>query len=204
MSITTVALLEFLRRHRYGVEASHGANGPPQAALIGFVINENFELFFDSFDSTRKVANLRRDPHVAFVIGGHEAGDERTVQYEGEVDEPTDAELEHLKRCYFAVHPDGLRRSKLAGITYFRVRARWIRYTDFNAIPPEIVVFNDADLSVDKSLAGSSPTKPYTEMREPWQPDIERAPVFHSFANPRGFVDAPDSPSLERPKSDTA
>jgi len=202
MSITTVALLEFLGRHRYGVEASHGANGPPQAALIGFVINEKFELFFDSFDSTRKVANLRRDPRVAFVIGGHEAGDERTVQYEGEVDEPADAELEHFKRCYFAVHPDGLRRSKLAGITHFRVRARWIRYTDFNVVPPEIVVFNEADLSVDKSLAGNSPTKPYTKMSEPWQPNIERAPVLHSFANPRSFGDAMDSPPLGRLKND--
>lgn len=146
MSMTQDALLEFLRIHRYGVQASRSVEGAPQAALVGFVVNDRLELFFDSFDSTRKVANLRRDPHIAFVIGGYTLGDERTVQYEGEVDVPAGAELQQFKREYFAVHPDGLRRSKLAGITYFRVRPRWIRYTNFNVVPAEIVVFEGAAL----------------------------------------------------------
>ncbi len=96
MSMTKAALLEFLRLHRYGVEASYTTEGPPQAALVGFVVNAGLELFFDSFDSTRKVPNLRRDPRIAFVIGGY-TGDRRTVQYEGEVDVPTDAELEQFR-----------------------------------------------------------------------------------------------------------
>ena len=74
--------------------ASHAAEGPPEAALVGFLVNNRLELFFDSFDSTRKVANLRRDPRIAFVIGGYTIGDERTVQYEGVVDVPTGAEFE--------------------------------------------------------------------------------------------------------------
>jgi hypothetical protein len=40
------------------------------------------------------------------------------VQYEGVVDVPTGAELQQFKRDYFAIQPDGLRRSKLPGITY--------------------------------------------------------------------------------------
>jgi general stress protein 26 len=184
MSITKAALLEFLRLHRYGVEASQTAEGPPEAALVGFVINERLELFFDSFDSTRKVANLRRNPRIAFVIGGYELGDNRTVQYEGEVDLPTGAELEHFKRDYFAAHPDGLRRSKLPGITYFRVRPHWIRYTNINVVPAEIVIFEGANLDTDNSAMEHTTATPY-EMREPWQPKIQREPMFNAFANPR-------------------
>jgi general stress protein 26 len=182
--MTKTDLLEFLRLHRYGVEASHPVEGAPEAALVGFVVNARLELFFDSFDSTRKVANLRRDPRIAFVIGGHTPGDQRTVQYEGEVDVPTGIELEQFKSDYFALHPDGLRRSQLSGITYFRVRPRWVRYTNFNVAPAQIVVFVGAALSTDDSAEEHAIATPHTQMREPWQPNIKREPVFNAFANP--------------------
>ena len=108
MSMTRADLIEFVRLHHYAVVASNTVQGPPEAALVGFVVNDRLELFFDSFDSTRKVTNLRRDPRVAFVVGGYTIGDERTVQYEGEVDAPTGTELEQFKSSYFAVHPDGV------------------------------------------------------------------------------------------------
>lgn len=202
MSMTKAALLEFLRLHRYGVEASRTVEGPPEAALVGFVVNERLELFFDSFDSTRKVANLRRDPRIAFVIGGYELGDNRTVQYEGEVDEPTGAELEHFKRAYFAAHPDGLRRSKLPGITYFRVRAHWIRYTNFNMSPAQVVVFEGAALRAASQAIEDVTAAANPQVMKPWQPRIEREPVFNAFANPRargGELDNP--PQLQQPDS---
>ena len=185
MSVTTAGLLEFINLHRYGVEATHAADGPPQAALVGFVVNESFELFFDCFDSTRKVANLRRDPRISFVIGGQAVGDERTVQYEGVVDVPMGAMLEDFKRRYFAVLPDGLRRSRLPGITYFRVRPRWIRYSDLNAFRAEIVVFEGDALHTARDSTESAPATPYVTLKEPWQPKIERDAVFNAFANPR-------------------
>jgi hypothetical protein len=48
------------------------------------------------------VQNLRRNARIAIVIGGLDAGDERTVQYEGVADEPTGADLERLKECCFS------------------------------------------------------------------------------------------------------
>jgi general stress protein 26 len=185
MSMSKTALLEFLRNHRYGVEASNSKEGPPEAALIGFTVNERLELFFDSFDSTRKVANLRRDPRIAFVIGGHAPGDARTVQYEGAVDLPTGAELELFKSDYFAVHPDGVRRSTLPGITYFRVHPRWIRCTDFNVAPAQIVVFEGPDLGADDGAEKPAVAMPYAQVKEPWQPNIEREAVFNAFADSR-------------------
>lgn len=147
MPVTKSMVLDYLRLHRYGVEASMGAEGAPEAALVGFVVNDRFEFFFDSFDSTHKVANLRKDPRIALVIGGHTIGDERTVQVEGVVDVPSGDELLEYQKHYFAILPDGRRRSKLPGITYFRVRPRWLRYSDYNVTPPLIVQFEGAALS---------------------------------------------------------
>jgi hypothetical protein len=199
MSITKAALVDFLRLHRYGVQASHAIDGSPQAALVGFAVNDQLELFFDCFNSTRKVANLRRDPRIAFVIGGHTPGDERTVQYEGEVDVPTGAEFEQFKRIYFAVHPDGLRRSKLSGITHFRVRPRWIRYTDLNAIPAQIVEFKGAALTADHGPEVHGPQEPaaaspYAQRKEPWRPKIESEPLFNAFTNPRTHTGELENP----------
>lgn len=96
---------------------------------------------------SRKVANLRRNPAVAFVVGGTTPGDERTVQYEGVADEPSGAELRRLKELYFDVFPEGRRREAWPGITYVRARPTWIRYVDFNQDPPDLVEFDQYQLT---------------------------------------------------------
>jgi uncharacterized glyoxalase superfamily protein PhnB len=192
-TVTKGELLDYMRVHRYGVEATVTAQGAPQAALVGFVVNDQLELFFDSFASTRKVANLKRDSRMAFVIGGHTLGDERTVQYEGVVDSPSGAELDAFKDAYFALHPDGIRRSRLAGISYFRVRPRWIRYTNFNAAPPQIVVFEGAVLSAHPQEHGAPAVSHYTQLKAPWQPKVDRDREFNAFSSSTRASEAAES-----------
>jgi hypothetical protein len=139
-------LLQFLRSHSLAVEASISAGERPEAAVIGIVVTDDFNVFFDSADVSRKVQNLRHNPKIAFVIGGLTAGDERTAQYEGVIDEPVGAELERLKEIYFGQFPDGRERQKLPGIAYMRARPIWIRYSDYNQTPPLIVEFNFAGI----------------------------------------------------------
>jgi hypothetical protein len=136
-SMKRAELLTFMRGERYAVQASMGAAGP-QAAVVGIAVGDDFELAFDTIETTRKGQNLRRDSRIAFVIGGRE-GDERTVQYQGIADEPTGEELALLKRLYFGRFPDGPTRESWEGITYFRVRPTWLRYSDFNQNPALIV-----------------------------------------------------------------
>jgi uncharacterized pyridoxamine 5'-phosphate oxidase family protein len=135
-------LLQFLRSQSLAVEASVSLTGTPQAAVIGFIVTDDFNIFFDSVDASRKVQNLRHNPKIAFVIGGLIGGDERTAQYEGLTDEPGGVELERLKEIYFNQFPDGRERQKLPGIVYIRARPIWIRYSDYNQIPPLIIEFN--------------------------------------------------------------
>ena len=117
-----------------------------QAAVVGIAVTDRFEIVFDTLASSRKAVNLRWNPKLAFVIGGLIAGDERTVQYEGIADEPTGVELERIKQVYYSVYPDGRSRLSWPGIMYVRVRPMWLRYSDYNLDPPQIVEFSAEQL----------------------------------------------------------
>ena len=121
-------MLQFLRRHRYAVQASTAADGAPQAAVVGIAVTDQLEVVFDTLGTSRKAKNLRREPRVALVVGWDE---EQTLQLEGIADEPTGDELQHLKRVYLAIFPDGTEREQWPDITYVRIRITWARYSDF-------------------------------------------------------------------------
>jgi hypothetical protein len=143
--MTKTELLEFMRAHRVAVQASVSSVGGAQAAVVGIGVTDDLEIVFDSVDTTRKVQNLRQNQRIAFVIGGLAPGDERTVQYDGIADEPLGPELEKLKAVYYAAHPDGPDRLSWPGLVYVRARPTWIRHSDFNKNPPEIVEFEFRD-----------------------------------------------------------
>lgn len=127
-------LLRFLRDHRLAVQASVAPNGAPQAAVVGYAVSDDLEIVFDTVESTRKYHNLSTDPRIALVIGWGEV----TAQIEGLVDFPQGPDLEHLREVYFAAYPDGRDRLAWPGITYVRVRPRWVRFSDFSQEPPAI------------------------------------------------------------------
>lgn len=135
-------LLEFLRKHSLGVLATVSQDGEPEAAVVGVAFTDELEIVFDTMSDTRKAVNLRRSPKIAFVVGWDE---EITVQIEGLADEPYGEELERLKESYFRVFPEGRERQHWKGLTYFRVRPYWARYSDFNP-PAKTIEFTRSDL----------------------------------------------------------
>jgi general stress protein 26 len=139
--MTRIDLLAFMREHQMAVQASVSSSGGPQAAVVGIVVTDELEIFFDTLATSRKAKNLRGNPRFALVIGGAAKGEERTVQYEGVADEPLGAELVRLKNLYFHHFPDGRDREALPDITYVRVTPTWIRYSDFSRDPWDIVEF---------------------------------------------------------------
>lgn len=132
-------LLAFMRAQKWAVQASVSDGNTPQAAVIGVAVTDSFELVFDTIGDTRKAKNLRANPAIAVVLGWDE---EQTVQYEGIADEPARSDLARVKRVYLERFPDGVERQKWPGIAYFRVRPKWIRYSDFRGSAPAIVVFD--------------------------------------------------------------
>jgi pyridoxine/pyridoxamine 5'-phosphate oxidase len=129
-----------MRAQKYAVQASVAGEGSPQSAVVGIAVSEAFEIVFDTLGTSRKAANLRGNPRIALVIGGLD-GNERTVQYEGVADEPSGADLDRVRELYFQRFPDGRERLAWPGITHFRVRPKWIRYSDFGQNPPLVVEF---------------------------------------------------------------
>ena len=141
--MTRTELVAFLRRYRLAVQASVAPDGSPQAAVVGFAVSDTLEIVFDTTEETRKARNLRADPRIALVIGWD---DERTAQIEGLADFPVGAELERIRACYFAAHPDGRARLAWPGITHVRVRPSWVRYSDFTRDPSLVVEIRAPDL----------------------------------------------------------
>jgi len=62
-------LLRFLRKHKLGVLSTVSAAGEPEAAVVGVAFTDELEIVFDTLETTRKAANLRRSPKIAFVVG---------------------------------------------------------------------------------------------------------------------------------------
>jgi hypothetical protein len=125
------------------------SEGGGQAAVVGYGVSDELEVVFDTLGTTRKMANLRRDPRIALVVGWDE---EQTVQIDGVADEPTGTELERLKKVYFAAYPDGPERQMWKGITYVRVRPTWVRYSDFRP-GGGIVELSETELRGQQPLA---------------------------------------------------
>lgn len=144
--LTRSSLLDFIRGHRYAVEASVAAAGGLQAAVVGIVVSDAFEVVFDTLETTRKAQNLALDPRIAFVIGGVLDGEERTVQYEGMADRPAGAELRTAQELYFDTFPDGRERLAWPGLIHLRVRPRWLRYSDYRSVQPFIAEFSGPEL----------------------------------------------------------
>jgi hypothetical protein len=142
--MTPADLLTFVRRSKLAVVSTTSSAGAPQAAVVGIAVTDALEIVFDTLETSRKAVNLRRDARIALVIGWDE---EQTVQCEGIADEPAGAELERIKAVYIATFPDGVARQSWPGLTYFRVRLGWARYSDFRTPDSMIVELGEAALS---------------------------------------------------------
>lgn len=136
--MTKTDVYHFLAKETLGVLGTLSAEGRPQSALVGVAVTPQLEIVFDTVKSSRKYRNLTMNPAASFAIGW--AG-ECTVQLEGDAHQPEGSELELYQQVYFARWPDGPARLSWPGITYFVVRPRWIRYSDFNQRPPLIEEF---------------------------------------------------------------
>lgn len=134
-----------MRGHKLAVQASISTAGAPQAAVVGIVVGDELEVFFDTLASSRKYRNLRRDPRLALVIGW-DLEEACTLQFEGLADEPEGDELERLKQRYFASFPDGVARQALPDIAYVRVRPTFLRFNNFRGTEPKILELDRAAL----------------------------------------------------------
>jgi hypothetical protein len=130
--MTADDVFRFMQNKRLAVISTTNAAGGPEAALIGFAFDAAVGIVFDTSTSSRKARNLRAQPLAALVIGWD---DEMTLQLEGVATEPTGDALSAAKALYFDLWPDGRLRESSRDITYFVVKPRWMRFSNYSASP---------------------------------------------------------------------
>ena len=131
-------VFQFLDTCTLGVVSTLAADGAPQSALVGIAVTPELEIIFDTVEKSRKFANLMRDPRASLVAGWQ---GEVTVQLEGTARRISSTELGPYHAAYFKKFADGPSRLKWAGIAYFVITPHWVRYSDYNQSPPELVDF---------------------------------------------------------------
>jgi pyridoxine/pyridoxamine 5'-phosphate oxidase len=117
-----------LRKAEGGVISTVAKNNRPESAFIYIAVTPELEIIFETLITSRKYVNIGDNPYAAFVA---DAGDARTIQMEGVVDEPVEIDLESLKRLYYEFCPQNLSHRHWPGLTYLRLRPRWIRFSDY-------------------------------------------------------------------------
>ena len=136
--MTKADIYQFISKQKLGVLGTLSSGGIPQSALVGIAVTPELEIIFDTVKGSRKVLNLMSNSGCSFVVGWT---GEITVQYEGQAHQPEGAALAHYQEVYFARWPECRSHLSWPGITYFVVRPRWIRYSDFDQNPPFIEEF---------------------------------------------------------------
>ncbi len=122
------SFVSYVRSRRSGVLASLGPDGGPQAAYLAVTATDAGEVVLDARASSRKVANLSRDPRVALTVGG---ADGTTLQLQGVADVPVGADRERCAAAYAATFPQFATSLDDPGIVVVRVAVTWARYGDF-------------------------------------------------------------------------
>ncbi|MEL7974988.1 pyridoxamine 5'-phosphate oxidase family protein [Isoptericola sp. F-RaC21] len=118
-----------------GVVSTLGPDGGPQAAYLTLAVTASGELVFDAREASRKVANVRRDPRVAVVVGGPGG---TTLQLEGVADVPVGVDRERCAVAYGSTFPQFAASLADPGIVVVRVQVRWARWGDYRTSPPVV------------------------------------------------------------------
>jgi len=131
-------LIAFIRADGDAVVSTIGPDGAPQAAYLSITATDRGELVFNARGGSRKIANLRRDPRIAVVVGGAE---KTTLQLQGtaEVLDPGSDEAARAAAAYGEAFPwfrESLTRSEFELVL---VRPEWARFGDYREGPPVVV-----------------------------------------------------------------
>lgn len=106
-----------------------------ESALIAFTQNENLELYFMTFCTSKKYANLQNNRSVSLVIGFEYT----TIQYEGIACPLIEDDVQE------ALHAFSIKETPCSSdflndprARFFKVVPKWIRYSDYTICPAEI------------------------------------------------------------------
>ena len=123
--------LLFLRSQKLAVVATCGSyTKSPESALIAYCEDDELCLYFQSGKATRKVQNIKVNPHVSFVIGLDMGL--VTMQYEGHA-QPIFAQeaLEACKALFLEKKSPTNAKYFNEDTIFYKVTPTWIGFSDY-------------------------------------------------------------------------
>ena len=144
-------ILQFINQHDLCVLSTVSPENLPESAVIKFVITDNFEIVFNTYNTYRKYKNMQQNSNVAVVIGGEKG---ITVQYEGKSVELQGKELERYQEIFHQKHSKSKWHTH-PQTRFFKIIPTWLRYSDVRDFEKrKIIEIKDFEFLSEKKING--------------------------------------------------
>ena len=138
MDVNKKQILDFANKYKLCVLATCD-NNVPESALVDFVMTDGFEIIFNTYTTSRKYKNLKKNSIISIVVGfGEEL---KTLQFHGVAKELEGHQVEDVIKKYGS-KAGFSRQWKIKDMRYFKVKPTWINLSDFSQYPPKEIEFN--------------------------------------------------------------
>ncbi len=124
---------EFLNHFETCVVATVGNDEQPEAATVGFSVDDDFRLMIATNEKTRKAANIAVNNKIALVVG---FDGPKTVQLEGVVEKVNQTEYQDRINLHFERVPAAKKFAGESGQNYYLIIPTWLRFTNYTQDPP--------------------------------------------------------------------
>lgn len=128
--------LEFLKKQEIIVISTIAASGEPQSSVVNVVVDDEFNLYFATRESSRKFQNIAHDPRVSIVVG-FDPKHLSTIQMQGIAEVST---KDRISIGMSLVEKTAREKNnwwplvKMAGLDFviIKVKINWMRWLDFD------------------------------------------------------------------------
>jgi hypothetical protein len=132
-------LLRLTRQRYIATLATASPEIQPQAAPMRYAVTDDFEIVMGTLQTSRKYANLQRNPKVAVLVWDSLF----SIQIDGIFDQPGGLDLERLRDFFANEQPLEARiRAGRPAHLFFRIRPLWARYSDFMYEPGRVLTLD--------------------------------------------------------------
>lgn len=135
---TQEQILTFLKneKQKLGVVSTISAVNTPQSALIYYAFDQDLNIYFITRTQSRKFENIKKNPHVAFVVGTENPP--QTLQIEGTasiLERPDDLAFLFTDLVRMAVErhfvPPITQMTSSGDVLFMKITPNWVRLGNF-------------------------------------------------------------------------
>lgn len=132
----TLTARSFLKDHAVGVLATLSPESTPRARTVYYAADDSFGVYFCTLSETRKVDDIARNAHAAFVVSAEETP--QTIQIEGTIADLTEtATISDVVRKLLqkfmerGAHFAPLAHLDPGTVRFYKLTPTWVRFADF-------------------------------------------------------------------------